>query len=647
MSLDDFPIRDRNSELQTQAEAAFEDAIAEARKFVVQQRDRRDYGTDFQIAATHSGGMTNFRVHTQLKGTDKTANRDGSFSISVARTNLNYMLSQPNSIYICYHSPTRSLLVRSAEDVFRDAEHKGEEWRSQESLTIRFRAPFDAEFQSTLHARTVAASTVHRDDRLHWVATPPDGFSEKVTTIIPTIAVPESPEDAFDALNSLYEHGQDDVISKAFEQFSACFPPDDRRLIYAYLSEINLAMRRKRFNRERVSAAIDFIKTSRPDDGADALYCRANGHSALGQTDEAKRLYREAIRQGAFDNPHLTAQCWKNLGTELEQEGNHSEARNCYERAISLYPNLIEAHMALAMSHRDAGSLEKALHHFDHAIWAVNDIAPTLAARGHRLEIYFRLGMADKALDDIAVLLPHGNRHPWIFDWCALLVYNYARTKELPVSRAIRFWDAYLRMRPTDRRAQKERLVSLAYAKMHGETVTIDYERYLADVSAYLAVDSTDAAHLWDRVGHWAQVDGNWEQAELQYRKAYSLEPDRYGYCLGTALNFLKRFDAAMPILLDQATTHQPDALSWFQVAIAQEGIGDIAACKESYRRALSLDPEYVLAIFNLGGIYWNHGPRSEAIRVWSDALMRFPSHPLSEKVRREFSELFGENEPK
>ncbi len=647
MSLDDFPTRDGNSELAAHAQAVFEHAIVEARQFVVQQADRCDYGTDFQLEAKHSGGMTNFRVHVQLKGTDKAANKDGSISISVARTNLNYMLSQPGSVYVCYHSPTRALLVRSAEDVFRDAEHEGEAWRSQDTLTVRFRVPFDKEFQSSLRARTVAASTVQRKDRLHWVATPPDNFPEEVATNIPTIAIPESLDDAFDALKSLYDRGQDDVISKAFKQFAACFGPRDPRLTYAYLSEINLAMRRKRFNRERVTAALEFIKASRPDHAADALYCRANGHSALGQAKEAKRLYQEAIGKAADEDPRLAAQCWKNLGTEFEQEGDHTEARRCYERAIALCPDLMEAHMALALSHRDAGSLETALSHFDQVVWAVNDVAPTLAARGHRLDVYFRLGMTDRAFDDIAVLLPHGERHRWILDWCASLVYTYARTNDSSVSRAIPFWDAYLRMRPKDRRAQKERLLCVAHARMHGQTVTIDYRRYVADVSAYLAVDASDAAHLWDRVGHWAQMDGNWEQAEQQYRKAYSLEPHRYGYCLGTALNVLKRFEQALPIVLDQATVHQPDALSWFQVAIAQEGVGDIEGCKESYQRALRLNPDYDLAMFNLGGIYWNHGPRTEAIRVWSDALMRFPLHPLSKKLRRQFSQLFGNSEGK
>ncbi|MEZ6104426.1 MAG: DUF4365 domain-containing protein [Pirellulaceae bacterium] len=647
MSLNDFPIRDSNSDLAEQAEAAFEDAIVKARQFVVQQRDRRDYGTDFQIEAKDSGGMTNFGVHAQIKGTDKAPNKDSSISISVARTNLNYMLSQPNSIYVCYNSTRRALLVRSAEDVFRDAEHEGEGWRSQDRVTIRFRMPFDAEFQSGLRARTVAASTVNRDHRLRWVVTPPDHFPEEVATTIPTIIVPESPVDALDALISLYERGQDDVISKAFEQFSACFGAHDHRLTYAYLSEINLAMRGNRFNRERVCAAIDFVEKTRPDDCADALYCRANGHSALGQINEAKRLYREAIRKASDDNPHLVAQCWKNLGSELEREEVHAEARQCYERAIALSPDLMEAHMALAMSHRDAANLETALSHFDQVVWADNDIAPTLAARGHRLEVYFRLGMDNKAFDEIAVLMPHGDRHPWILDWCGMLVYNYARTTDSSILEAIRFWEAYRRMRPRDRRGQQERLLCLAYAKMHGQTVAIDYGGYVREVSACLAIDSTDAAHMWDRAGHWAQVDEDWEQAEQQYRKAYSLEPERFGYCLGTALNFLKRFEEALPILLDQATTHHPDALSWFQVAIAQEGVGNIEGCKDSYRRALNLDPEYEFAMFNLGGIYWNHGPRGEAIRVWSDALRRFPSHPLSEKLRREYSEIFGENERK
>jgi tetratricopeptide (TPR) repeat protein len=164
-------------------------------------------------------------------------------------------------------------------------------------------------------------------------------------------------------------------------------------------------------------------------------------------------------------------------------------------------------------------------------------------------------------------------------------------------------------------------------------------------VSAYLDEDSTDTAYLWDRVGHWAQVDGDWEQAEEQYRKAYVLDPNRYGYCLGTALNFLKRFDESLPILLKQARVHQPNAMSWFQVAVAQEGVGDINGCKESYHQALTLEPDYDLAMFNLGGVCWNHGPKDEAIQIWKDAVKQFPSHPLAKELRQQAPHIFDSDD--
>jgi tetratricopeptide (TPR) repeat protein len=474
------------------------------------------------------------------------------------------------------------------------------------------------------------------------VAQPPDRYHEEVRAHVPTIHVPESSRDAFSVLRSLYEQHEDRVISKAFKQFLACLGVKNPRLIYAYLSEINLAMRGQRFDRERVETAIAFIEAVREKDAPDALYCQANGYLALENREEAKRLYREAIAHTGGENPQLEAQCWKNFGSAIESEGNHEEARRCYEEALRLSPDLMEAHFALAIFHRDHGDLQTALDHFDRVVWAAGDAGEAVAPRGHRLEVYFRLGLTEKAFDEVSVLLPSTDRHPWIAPWCARLVYNYARTNPESVMKAIRFWDAFLRKRPADRAAKKERLLRLVYAKMHGQTIDVGFQQYVDQVTAFLADSPADTAYLWDRVGHWAQVDADWEQAEAAYRKAYSMEPDRYGYCLGTAFNYNRRYHEALPILLEQATVHQPDAMSWFQVAVAQEGVGDIQGCIESYHLALDLDPDYDVAMFNLGGIYWNHGAKDEAIAVWVEAIRRFPSHPLAEKLRRDFSDVFG-----
>ncbi len=646
VSLNDFPVRDSNSELADRAESKFDQAIVQAGRFVVQQRDRRDYGTDFQLEAKQSGAMTNFRVHAQVKGTDKRPNRDGSVSISVDRTNLNYLLSQPHSIYVCFHEPTDRLLVRTAEDVYRDGEHRDPRWQEQDSVTVRFHAPFDADFQAVLHGRTLAASTAVRNDRLTWVAATPDRFPEAVRAHVPTIHVPEAPEDAFGVLQALYEQHSDEVISKAFDQFVACFGADDERLAPAYLAEINLAMRNQPFDRDRVGEGLSFLAAMRGGDEPSALYCRANGRLALEEREEAIRLYREAIRRIDGRIPELEAQCWKNLGSAVELEGDHDEARRCYERALSLAPDLMEAHFALGCSHREHGDLEAAIRHFDQVVWASDDVRPTVAARGYRIDVCFCLGLTEKAFDDIAAILPYADQHSWILPWCARQVYNHARTQPGSLMRAVRFWDAYLRKRPDDRAARRERLKCLGAARMRQQDTGMTFSQYVAQVSALLAEDRVDAALLWDRVGHWAQEDKDWRQAETHFRKAYSIEPNRYGYCLGTALNSLGRFDESLPILQEQATVHQPDAMSWFQVAVAQEGVGDFDGCKDSYARALALNPDYAEAMFNLGGTHWNHGAKEDAVRVWSEALQRFPTNPEAEQLRSEFGFLFTDAGP-
>jgi hypothetical protein len=54
-----------------------------------------------------------------------------------------------------------------------------------------------------------------------------------------------------------------------------------------------------------------------------------------------------------------------------------------------------------------------------------------------------------------------------------------------------------------------------------------------------------------------------------------------------------------------------------------------------AYQKAIALDPEYALAMFDLGGTYWNSGDFKQASRVWTAAIARFPDHELAAKVKR------------
>ena len=117
------------------------------------------------------------------------------------------------------------------------------------------------------------------------------------------------------------------------------------------------------------------------------------------------------------------------------------------------------------------------------------------------------------------------------------------------------------------------------------------------------------------------RMKDDWAEAERCFCKAYDLEGGDYGYCLGIALKQLGRFEESLPLLLEQAHTVQPDAMSWFQVASSYHSLGRWPEAVESYEKALALDPHYAVAMFDLGGAHWNSGNAATAAKVWRAAI--------------------------
>jgi hypothetical protein len=69
-------------------------------RFILQRADRKDYGTDCEVEVVEQGQATNVWVHVQLKGTERVLNADGSLSIEVSRSNLNYLPMDLHSFYV-------------------------------------------------------------------------------------------------------------------------------------------------------------------------------------------------------------------------------------------------------------------------------------------------------------------------------------------------------------------------------------------------------------------------------------------------------------------------------------------------------------------------------------------------------------------
>jgi len=645
---DELPRRDRNHEIEDKAIAAFQMRLNESGAFILQATDRKDYGTDGQIEVMADGRATNARVHVQLKGTESALNADGSLSVEVRRTNLNYLLMQPYSVYVAYHAPTGSLRIRTAESVARQYEHGGTNWTDQRSLTVSFVEELTVERLGRLADLTRAGAKSSRDRRVDQIGVAAADLSSHVLESPPDVHVPEESTLARKLLVQLYEKNADEVISAGFTKFAAVFGAGSDEMGICYMSEINLGMDGMSRHSERIEEAISFFRMRLADDRyrvGNLYYTIGNAFNALRNEQEAKRAFEAALADPALaTSSELAAQVHKNLGSSHALLGDHEQAVDHYREALRLNPDLAEAHNALGTHYVRLGDYEEALHHFDQVVFSEQKRGRTSAVTGWRANVLFNLGDGRAAFREINGLVAQADSLPWIWPWCSRLVAGFGRANVDNARQALPFWQRYVRANPEDSAARWELLMITFYLRGQGGNVAKTYSEFREEFDRHIAhIDADNAALPWDRLGHWAQDDEDWAEAERCFRKAYELAGGDYGYCLAIALNELRRFDESVPLLREQAQIVQPDAMSWFQLAAAYANLGGWTEAIDAYQKTLALDPDHAVAMFDLGGAHWNSGDAATALEVWAAATERFPDHKLSAKVKRDFSSLFSD----
>ncbi|MGD0572772.1 MAG: DUF4365 domain-containing protein [Sedimentisphaerales bacterium] len=126
--------------------------------FIVREESKNDYGVDLVIEAlvNNGGHPTNIRCHAQIKSSNKKKNQDGSFSYSVAASNLNYLLNSPNSFYVFYSIREDMLYYCSAENAYRN--HRG-----RKNTTVRFAKILDSDLLKDIHSRMLDITLSIRD----------------------------------------------------------------------------------------------------------------------------------------------------------------------------------------------------------------------------------------------------------------------------------------------------------------------------------------------------------------------------------------------------------------------------------------------------------------------------------------------------
>jgi tetratricopeptide (TPR) repeat protein len=499
--------------------------------------------------------MTNSRVQVQLKGTEKASNADGSVSISVSRRNLNYLLRQPDSVYVCYHLPTERLLACFAHDLYVRYKHEAPGWEKQSEVTVQLETPFNEDFQVRLRARVVVSGRSAMDRRLNQLAEPPSRVAASISGAAPLLDIPTSRSSAVALLTALLERGEDHVVSANFERFAAVLGLGAPEMVYAYLAEINLGVNRNAFSEDRVRAGIDAIVEAGRRDGTKTgswLYCEGNAWLALGDTRKAIDVLESGLATlKAARLKSVAAMCAKNLGSAHEGAGDWTKAGLYYEEALALDPDLGEAHVALGNWHRVHGSSpEVGLRHLDAVSRRRGSGLDMSTVQAWRVELLFEVGDALGAFREINSLTSAVAPAVWVWPWCARQVSVYGRTSAIAAAHASRFWRRFVAEYPEDWFAARELFFCCSKLHAEGEPVNLTFGGFRTMAERLVAHDVENSALFWDRVGHWAQDEQNWEDAAEAYRKAHAIDPTEFGYCFGTALNFLGRHEEALEVRL-------------------------------------------------------------------------------------------------
>lgn len=639
--LDDLPKRPENHATEDKAEAAFHNLILTSNDFVLQASDRKDYGTDCQIEVIDHESATNVRIHVQLKGTEKTANSDESISVEIQRSNLNYLLIQPHSFFACYHVPSNTLRFCFADAVIRRYEHKGQNWSRQQTLTVTFSEILTHARLKSLATLAKAGAASSRNARVVQTTAHPKDLPAIVKSAIPDLHVPGDEERAVAMLSSLYHSGADQVIDAAFEKFASVLGRDHDAMNLCYMAVINLGMAGPIDNAGRITDAVSHLTSKLNTDRHDSAglhYSIGNGLSALRQDAEAVKAYETALEHlSGEDSAQLLAWCYSNLGSSYKRLGDTEKAVEFFRKALCHNDQLPQPHHALGIHCLRNGEFGAALEHFDQIVVSERTLGQRSSVSGWRINALFNVGDGKAAFREISKLLSDTEEEVWIWPWCIRQVASFGRDSTENAKLSIPFWKRYLKEHPNCPDGVRELLLNKLYLRQEDQNSDLTYPAFKLEFETSIQyVESEEAAYLWDRLGHWAEKDENWEEAARCFRIAYDLAGGIYGYCLGTTLSILERYDESLPILLAQAEAIQPDDKSWYQVAVVYEKLGRVRESIDAYKKSIELNPDYALAWFNMGGVHWNAGERQEASRVWKSAVEKFPDHQLTALLRRE-----------
>jgi hypothetical protein len=141
------------------------DSLLPVDRFLFRGERTSDKGVDGALEVKVEGRYTNCRAQVQLKSTadgPDSINKDGSYSLSIPTSNLNYLLNGTSPLYVLWLARFKELRFAWARAEWDRLSAKNPNWMSQKSFTIRFVTRLTLNALDEIHERILRDALFQR-----------------------------------------------------------------------------------------------------------------------------------------------------------------------------------------------------------------------------------------------------------------------------------------------------------------------------------------------------------------------------------------------------------------------------------------------------------------------------------------------------
>lgn len=188
-----LPVADRQNALERLSLVALSAALP-TDKFKIRDERTDDAGVDASLELLINSYSTNLRAQVQLKATDQPRiNTDGSISLQVDTSNLNYLLNGQSPLYILFVASSRELRFAWARDERKRLDKQNPNWMQQKTVTLRFEHLLKPEALDSIHKRIRQEAQLQR--HIHDVLGRVSTTEQVVISIDPTTLSNTDPDE--------------------------------------------------------------------------------------------------------------------------------------------------------------------------------------------------------------------------------------------------------------------------------------------------------------------------------------------------------------------------------------------------------------------------------------------------------------------